>query len=79
MNKPSHKYVWGGDKGFEGKEQIRRKGGENECCLRVGREGSLKEIIGRRAVSPKALRGSEKSNECEGEKKAGSPVKKSLG
>ena len=45
----------------------------------VGREGSLKEITGRRAVSPKALRGSEKSNECEGEKKAGSPVKKSLG
>lgn len=46
---------------------------------RVGREGSLEEVTGRRTVSPKALRGLEKSKECEGEKKAGSPVKKSLG
>ena len=46
---------------------------------RVGREGSLEEVTGRRTVSPKALRGLEKRKECEGEKKAGSPVKKSLG
>lgn len=60
------------------RKQIRRKGGENECCLKVG-ESSLKEIIGRRAVSPKAQEAQRKAMSVKKEKKKQSPVKEVLG